>query len=185
MKNKRRSSPLQTSLAHCCCGCGEKTNLIRETVSKLGLIKDQPRKYKIGHVGRLKHPGWRLNLFNGCWEWQGYVTKLGYPGMISCNGKNVGAHVAYFLKKGGEIPFGYQLDHLCNNKKCVRPEHLRAVTPAENTRRRSSMKLNKEKVLEIKKLLNKGFSHPEIAQLFKISRPHITNISLGERWGDV
>jgi len=35
----------------------------------------------------------------------------------------------------GEIPKGLVIDHLCNIKKCVNPEHLEAVTYGENTQR--------------------------------------------------
>ena len=35
----------------------------------------------------------------------------------------------------GPIPDGLQLDHLCRNRKCVRPDHLDAVTGRENVLR--------------------------------------------------
>jgi hypothetical protein len=36
----------------------------------------------------------------------------------------------------GDIPVGYEVDHLCRVRNCVRPDHLEAVTVAENRRRR-------------------------------------------------
>jgi hypothetical protein len=39
--------------------------------------------------------------------------------------------VSYRLFKG-EIPEGTEIDHLCKMKCCVNPEHLEAVTHAEN-----------------------------------------------------
>ncbi|WP_407942939.1 HNH endonuclease signature motif containing protein [Luteipulveratus halotolerans] len=35
----------------------------------------------------------------------------------------------------GPIADGMTVDHLCRNKRCVRPEHLEAVTRGDNVRR--------------------------------------------------
>lgn len=32
----------------------------------------------------------------------------------------------------GEIPEGYEVDHLCNNRACCNPEHLRAIDGSEH-----------------------------------------------------
>ena len=70
----------------------------------------------------------------GCWIWEGSTTATGYGG-IKWNGKSTVAHrVVYSLIKG-EIPEGLFLDHLCNVKKCVNPDHLEPVTHRENIQR--------------------------------------------------
>ena len=70
----------------------------------------------------------------GCWIWSGAVHKSGY-GNIRWKGKSTVAHrVIYELTKG-EIPLELVIDHLCNVKLCVNPDHLEAVTYSLNTQR--------------------------------------------------
>ena len=71
---------------------------------------------------------------NGCWIWNGAIHKSGY-GQIKWQGKSTVAHRIVYTILKGEIPKGLVIDHLCNVKKCVNPEHLEAVTYAENTQR--------------------------------------------------
>ena len=79
-----------------------------------------------------------FNGENGCWLWKRYIDshpRAGGYGRFVLNRKQIGAHrVAYTLLKG-EIPEGKEIDHLCRVKKCVNPDHLEAVTHAENLRR--------------------------------------------------
>jgi len=78
------------------------------------------------------------NSETGCWDWQGHVNLLGY-GAFWCklNGEAVvksrQAHRISFLIKNGYLSPGMSIDHICRNKQCVNPEHLRQVTPRINT----------------------------------------------------
>lgn len=75
----------------------------------------------------------KVNVSAGfiCWEWKAGLFKSGY-GSFSIDKKSNYAHrIAYTLFKG-EIPGGLHIDHMCMNKKCVNPQHLRAVTPTVN-----------------------------------------------------
>lgn len=67
---------------------------------------------------------------SGCWEWQGAVATSGYGRMGTGYTHRV-AHEIYI----GEIPPGYQVDHLCRNKLCFNPGHLEAVTQEVNLQR--------------------------------------------------
>jgi len=45
-------------------------------------------------------------------------------------------HVITYEASGGIIPDGHEVDHLCVTSLCANPQHLEAVTRAENMRRR-------------------------------------------------
>ena len=68
---------------------------------------------------------------NGCWEWRGYITPSGY-GITSIASKTKRAHRVVYMLLAGPITTP-TLDHLCRNRKCVRPGHLREATHRENT----------------------------------------------------
>lgn len=74
---------------------------------------------------------------DGCWIWTGAIDHYGY-GVFKLHGSSnrvIKAHNAVFTHEEGEIPAGFELDHLCLNKVCVRPSHLDIVTRSENIRR--------------------------------------------------
>jgi hypothetical protein len=70
----------------------------------------------------------------GCWEWRGAITTDGYA-TLSIAGRTVYAHRFSYESLVGSIPDGLVLDHLCRVRHCVNPQHLEAVSNAENVRR--------------------------------------------------
>ena len=81
-----------------------------------------------------------------CWVWRGTISKSGYGRFgIKRNGRwtTVQAH-RFILGLGlGSPGFGPESDHLCDNKKCVNPSHVRICSHAENNRNKEKTKANK------------------------------------------
>lgn len=65
-----------------------------------------------------------------CWEWQGCKGN-GY-GRFGLNYKVVPAHRYSYELTHGEIPEGLMIDHICHNRACVNPAHLRLADKKQN-----------------------------------------------------
>lgn len=66
-----------------------------------------------------------------CWTWGIGKNKKGY-GLFSVDGASRMAHRVSWALSGQVVPPGMQLDHMCHNRGCVRPDHLRLVTNKQN-----------------------------------------------------
>lgn len=70
-----------------------------------------------------------------CWNWIGSKSTKGYGILRSGTSKLSSYRVMFELYKGPIDP-GSEIDHVCHNKGCVNPEHLRQVTTAQNQQNR-------------------------------------------------
>ena len=72
-----------------------------------------------------------------CWNYTGYLTPDGYGQAHAgyyVNGKRkmIQTHRATFELYVGQIPLDLTIDHLCRNRACGNPKHLRILTIYEN-----------------------------------------------------
>lgn len=88
-----------------------------------------PRKYIQGSTAeRLAAYSKRVG---DCLVFTGSINPRGY-GSFTTSEKTRHAHrVAYELAHG-EIPAGLEIDHICHNRACIEPAHLRATTHKQN-----------------------------------------------------
>lgn len=83
----------------------------------------------------------KVEVEQGCWLWTGALTDRGY-GSFRLNGSARRAHRVAYEAVHGEIAVGLEVDHLCHEIRCVNPEHLRAVTHAQNLENRRGLASN-------------------------------------------
>lgn len=87
---------------------------------KKGLSKTHTREYIEQRVTISKE---------GCWEWRGSLSGSGY-GQVS--GWPYTAHGVAYRVFNGVVSEGEVVRHLCHNKKCCNPDHLKVGTHQDN-----------------------------------------------------
>ena len=168
----------------CRCGCGRKTTIAKLTINKRGIKKGRYYKYAKGHnrnniiANNIK---FTVDMKTGCWNWDGCINDKGY-GIICINRIRYRAHSYIYSIYKKRIRDNEELDHICNNPKCVNPNHLRSVTHKFNVRRCKRVKLNIYKVNEIRELYRSGYKMRELSKKHKTCISNISNIINNKIW---
>lgn len=135
-----------------------------------------------------------------CEEWTGRVNDAGY-GVVWDNTikRPVRAHRLAWEAEHGPIPDGMCVLHRCDNPPCVRLDHLRLGTHADNMAdmiakrrnpcvgRRSEAhqmaKLTAEQVIEIRERhAAGGITQRQLAAEYGVSYPHVSLIVRRKTW---
>lgn len=77
----------------------------------------------------------RVTKTETCWLWTGAHDRDGYGAFTENTSTKWRAHRLAYIDACGDHAAGLELDHLCEVRNCVRPDHLEPVTHAENMRR--------------------------------------------------
>ena len=137
---------------------------------------------------------------NGCLEWVGYRDRQGYGRLMrkAVQSSPLIAHRYAYTLAVGPIPPGAVVMHTCDNPPCVKPEHLRIGTQADNIHDRDAKghhrpgrligaahpqaKLTDDDVAEIRRLRRAGVRGRVIAARFGICLSRVYGIGTGHAW---
>lgn len=148
-----------------------------------------PIRIKISFVQKIKYQT------TGCWEWTAALSDNGYGKLGLNDGSNYYAHRVAYELFFGEVPEDKIVCHHCDNRKCVRPDHLFLGTQQDNMDdmiekgraahgdRHPMAKLSMEKAKQIRLLYSHGaITLEELGAMFSVSRRSIANIIHNRIW---
>lgn len=163
--------------------------------------KTQSREQRIASFNK------RVDKSGDCWIWLGPLSESGYGKFNCLDGKrNWRAHRASWTIAYGPIPDGMLVLHKCDNRRCVRPEHLFLGNNKDNTQdalqkgRLKDMgpwrhpcpgelngraKINLTDVQEIRDMANKGTLQRDISRKFGIGQTAVSKIVNNQTWKHV
>jgi len=141
----------------------------------------------------------KVDKTGDCWVWTAALSTGGY-GKLSLNQRVAHAHRVAYTLCIGPIPDRLLVCHTCDNRRCVRPDHLFVGTHLDNARDRDAKgRLNDragelngrarftvEDIREIRQLADvDGLFQYEIAERFGTRQSRISDIVLRKTWREV
>jgi hypothetical protein len=157
----------------CKCRCGGRTRFVNGKFNA----------FIVGHGNRKptryieEDRGWHTP----CWICQFARNPNGYA--YCWNGTKVApAHRVEYERHRGAIPPKQTVDHLCEVKECVNPDHLEVVSLEENLRRAGMCRLTEADVRAIR--ASKEHQHV-LGKRFNVCQGHISRIKGRKAWKGV
>lgn len=129
-----------------------------------------------------------------CWQWMG-ATNRGYGAFqlgTSSKSHVVGAHKVAWTLYNGPVPDEMHVLHKCDNRACVKPDHLFLGTNSDNIADRvakgrsvrATAKLTMKDVRSVRAWAAQGISNTEIASRLNsvVTVGQVARIVAGKRW---
>jgi hypothetical protein len=130
----------------------------------------------------------RVDKTAECWNWTGSIQSRGY-GDGSFGGRRLLVHrLSWELAHDEAPPRGLSVLHRCDNRRCVRPEHLFLGTPADNTLdmmqkgRQVTCKLTRENAIAIREACAAGVAYRQLAMQYGVSPSTIKAVASRQNW---
>lgn len=129
--------------------------------------------------------------FVGCWLWLRSCGSHGYGNACFPAGNVTTAQRVSFVAFRGAITLGRLVQHSCDNKWCVNPDHLSLGTDKSNARDRqtkgrdANVKIDHDIVRAIRSLSSAGQRQRQIAAIFGVDQRLVVKIVKGQSWAHV
>jgi hypothetical protein len=141
----------------------------------------------------------KVEKTGGCWNWTGYHDSRSGYGFISEGGycsRPIRVHRLSYEIHFGKFPKSLYVCHHCDNRRCVRPDHLflgthqsnmtdmkkkgRSAKTANSTYQRA--KYTVDDIKQMRKLYEQGWLQCAIAEKFGTRQSYVTQIVTRQRW---
>lgn len=124
----------------------------------------------------------KVDKSGACWLWTA-ARSQGYGRFVMQGSLRLAHRVSWYVANGRDARSGTILDHLCRNRACVNPAHLREVTNATNVRVGDRAKLTPAAVDAIRLVYAAGgISCREIASEFGVSTSTVGYVVNHRTW---